>query len=377
MATSSRVRLLILQPLVSLRTLTSGSDSLDAQPIHPHQGVRLAERLHRSGFDVHFMNQLPWRLPIPHRFSRLPRFQLLNARAQLGRFDAVLAYAEGGLKFIAGSLWRQRPRMVPVLLTNPRPRVTALGRLLTRATYATTLRRAAAAICCLREVEETCVRMRGSHERVFYAPTTVDADFYDPALADPKDAPSAVRADRPFVLAVGDSSRDDRLLYEAVDGLGAPLVRVTRDPRVTERVRAMAIAGRGDVILEGVPFAQLRWLYAHAAVCVVTSSLDAWQAAGSTAFTEAAACGTVSVVQGGGCLEREFRPMLLANGCEDAVRFVSVDAQAIRDGMAWGLGVSPVRRADLGNRLRQFAKAELPIVRAHDAFASALLRAMS
>lgn len=368
-------RVLMLQRLVSLRTLSV--DALqEEEPMHPHQGVHLAKRLAAQGFDIEFSNQLPWRLPLPRRLRSNPKIELLNARAQLGQFDAVLTYAEGGLKFIAGSVWRRRPSLVPVLLTNRRPRSSAAGRAASALMYGTAVRRADAVICCLRDIEEYCRSRRGTADGVFYAPTTVDIDYYDPARVRTQDAPVEAPV-RSFVLAVGDSSRDDTLLYDAMSGIDAPFVRVTRDPRVTARVRALADRSRGDVVLENVPFKQLRWLYTNAAGCIVTSALDSWQAAGSTAFTEAASCGTPCVIQAGGCLEAEFGTMLRARGCDDAVRFALPTVQGIREGVNWVVGLSAAERAAIRDQLRRFAMTELPIGRAHDAFAGALAAAMS
>lgn len=366
-----------MQPLVSLRTLSGAhEDGGEMQPLHPHQGAQLAEHLRHCGFDVRFVNQLKWRLPLPACLKDHVRLQVINARVQLSEFDAVLTYAEGGLKFVCGSFWRRNPRMVPVLLTNRKPRKTSLGRLAAKIIYRTALRRADAVICCLRDVETSCHKLRGSAGNVFYAPTTVDAEYYDPASISDGDAPAGMNAGMPFVLAVGDSSRDDQLLYDAFEGLEQPLVRVTRDPRVTRRIENRVDSDRGDVVLENVHFRQLRWLYSHAAACVLTSSLDAWQAAGSTALTEAMACGAPCVVQGGGCLEREFGTMLRERGCENGVRFVAAESAAIRKGIRWALSLDPEARQAIRANQRQFAIAELPILRAHDAFAEALRRAM-
>lgn len=371
----ARRRVLMLQRLVSLRTLSADAIS-EQEPMHPHQGLHLANRLAADGFDVVFTNQLLWKLPVPERLRANPQMELLNARAQLGEFDAVLTYAEGGLKFIAGSAWRRRPSLVPVLLTNPRPRFSAAGRVASALMYGAAVRRADAVICCLRGIEDYCRNRRGAANGVFYAPTTVDTDFYDPARVNADDAPAGL-SNEPFILAVGDSSRDDRLLYDAMSGTDARFVRVTRDPRVTARVTALADRRRGDVVLENVPFKQLRWLYTNAAGCIVTSALDSWQAAGSTAFTEAASCGTPCVIQAGGCLEAEFGTMLRARGCHDAVRFVSPTVRGIREGVSGVLALAAAERAAIRAQLRGFAASELPIGRAHDAFARALAAAVS
>lgn len=362
----------MLQRLVSLRTLADSHS--ETEPMHPHQGFHLAKRLAAEGFDVTFSNQLPWRLPLPRRMRANPQLELLNARAQLGRFDAVLTYAEGGLKFIAAAAWRSRPSFVPILLTNRRPRNSVAGRLSSALMYKAALRRANAVICCLRDIESYCHERRGTASGVFYAPTTVDTAFYDSARVEPGHAP-ANAPPAGYVLTVGDSSRDDGLLYEAMSSIDVPFVRVTRDRRVTRRARELANFSRGDIVLENVPFLQLRWLYANAAGCVVTSALDAWQAAGSTAFTEAASCGTPCIIQAKGCLESEFAPMLRVRGADSAVRFVSPTPDGIREGVQWLLTLSHSQRAAIRQQLRSFATEELPIGRAHDAFAHALAAA--
>jgi hypothetical protein len=366
-----------MQPLLSLRTLADEENrASDPEPLHPHQGPRLAERLRREGFEVRFLNQLPWRLPLPRRLQTEPRMQILNARAQLRTFDAVLPYAEGGLKFMASTISPRAPRMVPVLLTNRRPRDTAIGRAASAGMYATSIRRAAAVICCLRDIERYCQDRSTDKSRVFYAPTSVDAGFYDPALAAPEHAPAGLTG-QSFVLAVGDSSRDDTLLYRAIEKLGIPLVRVTRDVRVAARVEPLRNAVRGDLVLNRVSFAQLRWLYTNARCCVITSSLDQWQAAGSTALTESSACGTPCVVQGGGCLEAEFRSMFAAHQADAGLRFVAPTAESIHEGIAWAVALTPADRAIVHERLRTCVVAELPIARAHDAFARALVSALA
>lgn len=370
----TRLRYLVTQPVADLRHLDPGTAPADClmEPRHPHGGLRLASRLAADGIDLVFLNQLPWRLPVPARWRASNRFQLANALVQLDRFDGVLAYAEGGVKFLyAAGMLRRRLRAVPILLCHPVPRRDRISQWVQQHLLADVIGRSSAVVAALADVAQTCRKIprRGD---VFYSPTGVDTAFFDPSLVQPGDAPSGLSPGG-FVLAAGDSSRDDALLYDALAGSPVPVVRVTRDLQIVPRIESRMNRARGDRLLPRVTFAELRWLYARADVCVYTSRYDAWQAAGSTALTEALACGGICLVQEGGCLQREFTHLARGAGMEAPFRLFSPnDPTELRAGVFAFRSLDAAGRNRLRTAARRLAEAAMPVERSHQAISLAL-----
>jgi glycosyltransferase involved in cell wall biosynthesis len=349
-------------------------------PRHPHTGPGLAAELSRHGYEVVFSNQVGFpRLQemMRRRYdSAVSLFSLTSAR----RFSLVIGYALMGAiqTVILTCLPGRRAAVVWVMLANPNPDGPSWRAAIRRRIFRAAQGRADAVVCGLRELTDELVK-RGACDaaKVFYSPTGVDTAFFDPALARSTDAVEKLPPGS-FLLSVGGASRDEQLLYDGARGSPLPVNRVIGDPVVVARVRTLMDETRGDRVLSGISFAQLRWLYSNCRACIFTSKLDRWQAAGSTALAEAMACGAICVCPAGGCIEREWLHLAREKSIDCPVVFYRPADSA---GLAAALGKVLALGADERNTLkavaREMAMRAFPVERSHHAIMRAAAAAGS
>ena len=148
--------------------------------------------------------------------------------------------------------------------------------------------------------------------RVWTSPVTVDMDFFCSIGSDA----SAEQMELPdkFYLVVGDYTRDDSFIYQALQGEPIPILRISRDPSIAQLVATIQKSSRGDRILSKVSFGLLARLYREAAVSIFVSRFDGWQPAGATSLSECLGCGGIAIAEGGGVIEADF-----GNLAKDAV----------------------------------------------------------
>src|SRR3972149_3940106 len=227
----------IAEPLRKLRdwSIVNADEISRDEPKHPHTNIHLAERLQQCGAQVFFSNRTDSR--ISEIISWLSAW----------KFDVVLAYSTMGavltriLKINPG----HRPAVVLIILSFPNPEGPKWRVSLRCAFIDKAVTKADAVICGLKELAEIFVQ-RGliDNVKVFYSPTGVDTDFYDPRLVRKYDSVEGLSG-KSFILLVGDSSRDDEFIYTALKECPIPLVRVTRDISVINNVRGLMNERRG------------------------------------------------------------------------------------------------------------------------------------
>jgi glycosyltransferase involved in cell wall biosynthesis len=382
---SRPLRCLITQPLRDLNTwsVVDADKANHDEPKHPHTDFHVAQLLRQSGAQVLFSNQVGWKRirDICKKVlgSKTPEVvSLLPAR----NFDVILAYSTMGAAMteLLHALPRRRPAIVLFMLANPNPNGSRRRVALRRFLVERAVSKADAVVCGLNELAEAFVRRKtcGS-ERMFYAPTGIDTDFYDPARVESSDwvEPSTISR-RSFVLSVGDSSRDDQSMYHSVRDSPVPVIRVTRDQAVVSRVQPLMNKQRGDLILTGISFRQLRWLYVHCSVFIMASRLDDWQAAGSTALTEAMACGALCICTGGGCLEREWRHLAMEANTNCPVQFYQpLDVEGLHTVFHKTINLTSTAKRELSSNAREMALRAFPVARAYRAIIDAVAQASS
>jgi hypothetical protein len=138
------------------------------------------------------------------------------------------------------------------------------------------------------------------------APVTVDVAYFAQKQSQ-GEGRLGLPAGRKYLLIVGDSTRDDDFMYEALQQVDLPVIRVTRDPMVEKRVALLLVSGRGDRLAVGIPFSELAGLYRGAVAAIYVSTADTWQPAGATSIGECLACACVAVAEGGGVIEFDYR----------------------------------------------------------------------
>jgi len=370
-------RCLFVTPLRGMQRwdVTGRSQGVIAEPRHPHTGIHLALYLEERGHQVRFINETETFAQIAQRGRSRGNFsELLVVVKETQRFDAIVSYSTTGAVLVnfLSSLPGKRPRLIFVLLTYPNP--SGWRRTLRWFLTKNAVRHADAVIVGLHELVDAFMV---SGWKCFYAPTTVDTRFFDRRLAGlPEDIGLLKLQDNPFVLIVGDSSRDDEFLYAGLRDLSAPIVRVTRDPQVVSKVQQLILRyGRhNDLLLCSTSFHDLRWLYSHCRVCVIAAK-DEYQGAGLTSLAEALACGTPVLCSDGGCIERELKFWADESGLKIPVHFYRRGDQfALSTAVNDMLSFSEIYRSELKEAGRLVAERVIPIERSYEEFAQAVLR---
>jgi glycosyltransferase involved in cell wall biosynthesis len=376
------VRCLIAQQLCSSRTATASLHLplLSTEPRHPFGYLQVATFLESRGLDVRFANQIA-----PDAGQTLSQWALTGSVLRAARsFDLVICYSTPGT-LIASALSLlpfTRPRVVLYLQAKVNPGGAPWSRWLRRRLWRRAVKHADAIVSVLfevtAEIRELCAD-RG--HRVYYAPVGSDAKFFDPlqAVHRPNSADLRDLESGRFLLVVGDFSRDDAFLYEALADGAVPLVRVTRDPVVHGRVVELARRfGRpGDLLLMRTTFADLRWLYGNAAA-VLFAGNDSWEPAGITSLTEALASGGICVAGAGGCIERELTHLGGESELLVPVLFYPPgDRNSFQEVVRRATAMSPAERASAASAGRRFLTRTCPVERAHRALWEAIQTALS
>ncbi|MGE5597681.1 MAG: glycosyltransferase family 4 protein [Hyphomicrobiales bacterium] len=187
------------------------------------------------------------------------------------------------------------PLLVSLALRRRRPeRVVMLGHLLTRrwklAMLALATRLGPGGVLAVHSVEQATAARRwlGRRWRIQLLPYQVDTDYWrrtEPAPA----------ADPPLVVAVGSENRDYDTLVRAVDGLPLRVVIAAGSHWARSVAGTATLPTNVDYRSDPLPFAELRELYARAALVVVPVH-DVANQSGVTVILEAMSMGLPVVV---------------------------------------------------------------------------------
>lgn len=346
------------------------------EPRHPFGYAHIASMLEGAGFDVSFINEVDL-AATNESHTAMVRAVVRTASA----FDAVICYSTTGTVIASLlSLRLRRPRVVVYLQSQINPGGAFPKRLLRRLTWRWAVANADAVVSVLWDVTEEIRRRhpRRAH-RVFYSPVGADTKFFDPALANVKPQLENLNvASKQFLLVVGDYTRDDAFIFESLQNRKVPIVRITRDQGVYERVGSLLQLHRrsDDVLLRGVSFADLRWLYANA-TAVLFAADDSWEPAGITALTEALATGAVCIANAGGCIEREMHHLAEEHRGALPLMFYPYNHRAaFAEAVDRCVQMSAAEHENIAAAARRFAIRACPVERAHDALLDAVCHAI-
>lgn len=282
------------------------------EPFHPYMGIKWSNYLKEFGFEVCYLNEVEDRLFLHKKnpdgfiakYVRAPR-----------EFTTVIVYSTSGLgKALLLRIFNWRLKVVYFHLSEFNPD----GGIFKR-----TLR------CIIQKLD-----MRSSNRIFFglnalagykinlkigtYYPFFVDINYFQGLL---KFNQNKNQIDFRFLLIVGDITRDDYYTYSELSNFNIPVVRVTRDKKVSENAKKLYHPERGDIILSGVSFSELAELYSKSLGCIIASKFDSWQPGGITSLVEALACRGICIANAGGCIESEFRFLSKSHGLGDPVLY--------------------------------------------------------
>lgn len=261
--------------LLAVRTLSSGN--ADSRP--------------RS--DVELLAALPGTRvvdpPRPGRSRRLEELAGADVRHALAARrthpDCYLSFTER--LGAPAALLDRRARHVCVAHNFNRQR-----RLFEQATH--WMRRSERIVVVSRRQRELVVDSGVAEDAVVFLPDYVDTAFFDPARA-AAGPPAPDLPARPFALAVGQEQRDHGLVLGAVQDTGLDAVLIPSSSWVTTSGLPQTLPP-GVTVRTGIPYAELRALYAAAAVVVVAVRPGTEYAAGVNGLLEGLAMGKPVVV---------------------------------------------------------------------------------
>lgn len=156
--------------------------------------------------------------------------------------------------------------------------------------------------------------------KAIYFPFYVDFNFFQRQLEiDQSNLEWPIK----FVLIVGDITRDDDYVYKELKHITIPVIRITRDLIVVERVRNLFNESRGDLVLTGISFNELAHLYRNSLCCITASKYDHWQPGGITSMVESFACGGICISNSNGQIQSEFNFLSQRHNFEDPTIYYS------------------------------------------------------
>jgi hypothetical protein len=372
---------LIGVPLRSNTTWQSRADieEVCSEPRHPFASGHLALMLADLGMEVQFINHVCTH----YRDSRSRLLQVIDLTRAAVRSDVAICYSMMGVSATAvlSLLRRRKPPIVLYLQAALNPQAGVLKQSVHRRLLERAIRRADVVVSVLREVAD---RIRQEHPEkagcVYYAPVGADTTFFDPALTVDHLPGSSLRGLRRqgYFLVAGDITRDDAFIYSSMQSRSLPIVRVTRDPRVADRViRLAADYGRpDDILLQRTSFEDLRWLYANCNVAVFAGE-DSWEPAGITSLTEALACGASCVCNAGGHIENELRGLAVESDLAVPVEFYERNSgRSLVSSVGAIRRLSPEERARRSVEARRFVRTTCSVDRSHDVLQTAVRQAL-
>ena len=320
----------------------------------PDSALYGALQLRDHGIDVRFHDPLLTRRTLPARLDRAAwNLREVVAPYEVGRTDVVFTPLAALLPLAA------RGRRLPVVVMNFG--LNLIWRRASRARRAllrTSLRSAARVICLGESQRSELISLAGlDPERVVTMLVPIDDQFFQPRGA----------AEERAVLSVGkDLARDYATFLEAVRPLDAEVTLVSHPRNVDVRELPPNATLRG-----GVPFVELRDLYASATCVVLPQRSDSYaygsEGGGLTALLEAMAMGKPIVAT-----ERAILRDYVDHGVE-ALLVPAEDPAAMREAiervladqeLARSLGAAARARAERSNSSAGFAARLAPLLRA-------------
>jgi glycosyltransferase involved in cell wall biosynthesis len=292
----------------------------------PDSALYGALQMHEHGIDIDIHDPLFTRISLPSRLDRVTwNLREVAVPFEVGRTDVVFTPLAAFLPLAA------RGRRLPVVVINFGlnliwRRSSAARRAVLRASL-----RSAAKVICLGESQRIeLLALTGlDAQRVVTLPVPVDANFFEPRGG----------ADDRFILSVGKDLARDYTTFLAA----ARLLDI--DTTIVVHPRTVDLSGLPPraTLRSGVPFVELRDLYARAACVVVPQRSDDYafgsEGGGLTALLEAMAMGRPVVAS-----DRAILHDYVEDGV-DALLVPPEDPAALRDAIERVLGDPELARS--------------------------------
>ncbi|MDX2111075.1 MAG: hypothetical protein SFY80_12610 [Verrucomicrobiota bacterium] len=291
---------LIAHNLIALREFKHiTSNVMVNEPRHSHHGLSFVANILKEGESAIYYN---CRVSKKNGKISICGSTYIKWCLNIYQTTHIIAYQMPGcLIIMLSALLSGDIKKILILFSGPPPTGSAYKQYIKRKIYNNALLYAEEIFA----FSSTVKIVNNNKARCNYTAVTADVKYYRDLHDRNKD--QIVRASEKYIIVVGDDTRDDQFIYDSLIEIKVPIIRITRDQSLINKIEKYMNVIRGDIILSRISFVDLYRYYATAKAAIYVSRFDAWQPAGATSIAECLACGGIAIAEGNGVIENDYK----------------------------------------------------------------------